>query len=729
MDKLALLIEDIKNSRNTEKLNNLLEKIEGKTKLEEKYLEFVKNDQELAYFTLMNKNKNSKFLLEIKHIFKESELYKKLERHFYHPDLSVRMYFLNEISKVRSDIFVDIYMELMSYKEWELRVKIAESLAKYTDNNSMILLVSMLEDYDRRVIKEVILRLSNKGDAILPYLDKYIKLPMTRLKVNILDLLNKIKTVKTLRYLAMLAMDSSEEVKIKAQHTIMLIVEKFDVEEEDEEIENILEFLEEEISKTNAKSMAPLVKLLLKFREKGAKVLVEDIENKWADKSEYLQVIKEVKKFEKIYLIFEMLVSKVVEIKERGFELLQKLEIREENQAEVIRIMANYIENREDEIFEKERDIVINFIIKSNLLEKVALMLKSEDSDQRVRAVEIIGIIGDHKLMQFLSAVGKDPDKRVRKAVIRVLAREERPENLFYFKEMLEDPESDVQEEAIEAITKVEGDDARRIIFETMNHPNKKIKDKVGKIIAKESLRKYVDDFEKLTEEVKVKIGKMIDDLKEESEKILYKEMKSIDPKIRERVLNILEYVPTKAYFKSILKFAIKDPDKRIRARVVGLLIKTKEREMLIALLKMANDPDRRVRANVIEAFGDSNNKASIKVLKQFLKDPDNRIRANAIIALHRLKDYDGHREIESMLLDESELMRASAVYAVGELRLENKVGSLQRVVGDESSLVRKNVVKTFGKLDQKKELVRFLSDRDNEVRVLAKKVYEQGGM
>ena len=47
----------------------------------------------------------------------------------------------------------------------------------------------MIDDFDRRVVKEAIVYLAEKGERVLLFVDKYMELSMDRAKINLLDLL------------------------------------------------------------------------------------------------------------------------------------------------------------------------------------------------------------------------------------------------------------------------------------------------------------------------------------------------------------------------------------------------------------------------------------------------------------------------------------------------------------------------------------------------------------
>ncbi|OQY09237.1 MAG: hypothetical protein B6I28_03425 [Fusobacteriia bacterium 4572_132] len=724
---LRKTLKKVMKEKDINSLNKIMDKIAKKANLHSKFLENISENQSIQYFILINTEKNSELLIKILNKFEGMKWYKKIYKNLHHRDLEVRRYFLSEIGKAKTDIFIEILIEMLRDSVYQLRVDVAKILLKYKTKHSMRLLVSMLDDSDRRVVKEITYILVEFQEEILPFLDRYLKLPMKRIKLNILDVLNRIYSMKTLRYLVLLSTDRSEQVKIKAQHILILLLEKLNTDVNFNDDQLMLDFLKEEIQKLDIKNISNLIKILLKFKEKGAKLILEDIENRWSEKAEYFILFNKVESEDLIYLTFEMLNSKIIEIKEKGLDILSKISVKEEKIFEVIEKITEYVIESVENMSKEEKETIINFMKRHNILKKYASKLKSENEIEREIAVTVMGLLDEPKLHMLLLTRLKDPSIKIRKSIVKILGEERNEKYIEAFEKMLVDPNEDVQISAMEAIAKLGTPKAKKVIFEALEHPNEEIQKLANKIIEKESLKNYINKFDELSEVEKNKIAKILTRLGKESMDILEEQIKSTDVEVRKRIIRILNYVEDKNRYRNIFKEALKDPEKEIRSSVIKLIVDFADREILVLLLKLLNDPDKRVRANAVEAFGDIKNKTATKILKPFLKDKNNRIRGNAIMALYRLGDESGFNEINEMIRDKSELMRSTAVYIIGTLKLENKKHILDELQNDHSILVKNNIIRALYNFKEVDKIAYYLKDPQNEVRLSAKEYYKKG--
>lgn len=727
-EKIKIVINDIIEKKDIKKLNQLLIKIEGIKELREEFVNSLKSDEKKAYFVLLNAEQCTEIIKEIKKNFEGTIFYKNIVKYLYHNDVNVKKYFLKELGIAKSEVFADIFINMLREKDWEIRVNIARVISKYNDDTTIMLLLSMLDDSDRRVVKEVVIILSEKGEKVLLYLEKYMTIPMERLKINILELLNKIGSAAALKFVIQMCGDESEKVRIEAQNLALYILDKHTLDEDREGYNVIFHFLKKEIERLDLKHAATIIKIILKFKENGAKVIITDMEEKWHASNEYKKILIEIKSEDKIYLVEEMLKSKKEDMRKVGIELLYSIDAKSIQNEKIEKIITEYIAEKDFIRNESEIEKVAGYLVKSKLFEKMAKNIHSVSPKERKSAVIIISIVSqDEKIYEVILTLLKDPDRDVRCEALRALGKAGKQEYIGYFEEMLSDPDEIIQIEALRIIAAINAEQSKEIIMKAMNHQNDKIKEEAIKLIAKESLRKYIDSFDLLNEFNKKRVGVLMENLGTKTEEILYEEINSTDINTRRRVMEILKYIKDKYKFKEIMKKAMQDPDKNIRSGVVKLLINISDRDILVGLLKLLNDPDKRVRANTIEAFGSMEGKIKempIEMLYPFLKDEDNRIRANAIMALINMGKKEVEKEIDEMIENDSELMRASGVYAAGELKLKSKVELVERIINDSSLMVRKNIIVYYYKIGEKKKIERFLKDSDKSVTEIAKKYY-----
>ncbi|MGM0509245.1 MAG: HEAT repeat domain-containing protein [Fusobacteriota bacterium] len=711
----------------SEKLNDIIKKISENKEWQQKTLAFLKHDGKVLQYILTETEDKTNFLMQIRETFKQTDWYKKIQRHLTHPDKNVRLFFLQEIGKAKTEIFSNILVDMLKDPNSFLRSEVANILAKYETDTSMKLLVSMLDDNSRKVVQDVTLLLAKKGEKVLPYLDKYLKLPLKKIKLNILELLNRIKSSKSLKYLAIFCTDSNEEVKIKAQHILILFFEKLKIDPNSKQGEKIADILRDEIGKVSISNISNILKVLLKLNSKGAKVILQDLENKWGQKRDYIKLLKNLNSNKYIYLIIEMLKSDFNEIRELGLEFLENLKISSGDTNDVLSLLSDYIINRIDNITDKERELINGFIRENKLAEKVLPKIRSDNKETRKIAVALIGIIGDPKLYSLLINRLQDPSSIVRTATLKILSQEKNDEYLNYYKRLLHDPEEKVQKAAIEAIIKLESKEAKDIIVSNIDHPNETIRNLIKNKLANENLQKYIEEFNNLKLSEKENIASLLNKMPEKTAQILEKKMDSVDETGRYDVVEILKYLEDKKEYVDLYIKGLRDPNKEIRASIVTIFEKCKNRKILIELLKLLNDPDNRVRANVVETFGRIENKTAVKILKPFSKDDDNRIRANAIMSLYKLGYKKVLSELDDMVKSDSEYMKASAVYVIRNLELKDKVDLLLKLKDESSILIKKNLIKAFYQLEQRQYIVHFLQDRNKEIQKIAREYYEKG--
>lgn len=709
-------------------LDLFMDEIEDSKDSADFFLSFIDRKPASLFFILLNRSDNNDFLKQLRNMFEKTSWYSKLRKGLNFPDPSVRRFFIKDITRARSSIFMKILVDNLKDSDFEVRKEIIDALGRIESEQSITLLISLLDDLDARIIKELSNTLYTLGNKAIPYFSKYINSPSVRLRMNLLDVLKRIATIEIITPLLYLNNDNNDEIRISAQQFLISLTDKITVTNNKDEIKQLLTFLVAMLEKNDPRLMAVTIKSIMKFKKEGAQILIEKIESVESDvqKNEMINVIKEAKVPEKIYLIFEMILSSDILIKERGLDLLSKYYFDDKYSEAVLLLLQDFALSNINYLTSVEKEAIGSFIIKQKMFEKIVRNLKSPDSLQRITSVDMIGIISDPKTAPLLLTLSKDPVWEVRAAVTKVLGSMANDELLPYLLELMNDPEVNVQAAAVEAIGKLKSQKAREIVFRLIDSPNSRLRDAAAQIIAKESLKKYIDSFDQLNENSKVRVTKLMELLEVETERILSSEIKSLNPEERRRVLEIISHLKNKSKFKKIVDHAIKDPDKNVRAMVVNLLLDLGDKEMVVELLKLLNDPDKRVRANVIEAIatlGNVNTQSVIKLLHPFLKDTNNRIRANAVMSLYSLGYKEAINETSEMLKDSSEFMRASAVYCIGKLKAIDKSDLLLKYRNDPSTLVRKNLVRAFKKLNKSEYLSSFFSDPSQEVKSLAKEL------
>ena len=116
--------------------------------------------------------------------------------------------------------------------------------------------------------------------------------------------------------------DTSERVRIEAQKLALYVLEKNSPEKDIDGYKTILYLLGQELKKIDVQNSAAIVKIILKFKDEGARIVEEDMEEKWADIDTYKRILFEIKGEDKVYIIKRMLLSKKTDIRKKGLEIL-----------------------------------------------------------------------------------------------------------------------------------------------------------------------------------------------------------------------------------------------------------------------------------------------------------------------------------------------------------------------------------------------------------------------
>jgi len=725
--KVEKLLNDVYQYEDIKKFNIIFKEASKNEALKKQLLSFIDKNEEKLYYTLVNAPINNELLSEIREMFKLTKRSEMLGNTLKHYDVNVRIYMLRELGKSKTDVFLNWYIEAMQDEHWEVKKELAIIFSNHNSKDTLNLLVSFLDDSDKRVANEAIDLLAIKGEAIFDYIEKYVNMPMIRLKLNILELLNKIESFKKLRYLLILSKDNKEKIKVEAQQSIFILLEKIDVNETNDDIENVLEYLEEELSRNDIKKISILIKMLLKFKEIGASKIVQDVINKNSTRDIYFKLLNEIKNNEKIYIIMEMLNSKIPEIKEMGIKLLKNFKVENVFFNEVEKSLGKYIVENKNFFHQKEKNAIISFIISNNLLEKNIEKLNSDISIERKYAVEIIGMIEEAKIYKLIINMRKDPDISVRLSVIEVLASKSNENFLNVYEEMLDDPDENIQKKALESISNIDTEEANLVLHNAMTHTNINIRNQVSMLLARDTISKYISSFDKLDVKNKKKIALVLEKMDGDIESLFLKKMKSIDANERKKIIEIIEYVENQSKYKEAILVAMKDPESTIRAKIANILKNIKDKDVLLGMLKLLNDPDKRVRANIIETFGKINNKTAIKLIIPYLEDMDNRVKANSIIGLYHMGYIDALNNLNEMLFSDSEKMRASGIYIIRELKLYDKIQLVSNMTSDKSELVKVNLIKLFYEAGEIARIKVFLKDINGKVFETAKEYLNKG--
>jgi len=230
------------------------------------------------------------------------------------------------------------------------------------------------------------------------------------------------------------------------------------------------------------------------------------------------------------------------------------------------------------------------------------------------------------------------------------------------------------------------------------------VREEAARFIATRAYKRYLDGFDKMTEEQRRAGGAGLRHVDDTVIEDLQRQISAAEPEVRLRALRLLNLTSNvKRLSDSVLQL-MRDPDARVRATVVGMLGDMRSGEAVKAIGKLLDDPDDRVRANAIEAIEALGERSLARALVPFLKDDNNRIRANAAKALFSLGVDEAAEIMRAMLAHENPLMRMSAAWAIRET---NPAGGREwltaRLRDEADDAVRQRIETALKALDNRK--------------------------
>lgn len=121
-----------------------------------------------------------------------------------------------------------------------------------------------------------------------------------------------------------------------------------------------------------------------------------------------------------------------------------------------------------------------------------------------------------------------------------------------------------------------------------------------------------------------------------------------------------------------------------VRSAAIALLADVRNNVTTRILRQALNDPDRRVRANAVESAESADTTEWIEHLKGMLNDEDNRVRANTVKALLPHQVREAAVTLLDMLDDDEALNRLSALWVVEQLNLTTMANRLRNMALDD---------------------------------------------
>ncbi len=152
----------------------------------------------------------------------------------------------------------------------------------------------------------------------------------------------------------------------------------------------------------------------------------------------------------------------------------------------------------------------------------------------------------------------------------------------------------------------------------------------------------------------------------------------------RLRALGLVKSLGVVEPFEERIYSLSHDSSTCVRSAAIALLADVRNNIAARILRQALNDPDRRVRANAVESVEGASSGEWIDELKARLEDVDNRVRANAIKALLPLQVREAAVALLEMLDSADALNRMSALWVVDQLNLTTMASRIRFMALDD---------------------------------------------
>ncbi|HNY10451.1 MAG TPA: HEAT repeat domain-containing protein [Candidatus Wallbacteria bacterium] len=325
-------------------------------------------------------------------------------------------------------------------------------------------------------------------------------------------------------------------------------------------------------------------------------------------------------------------------------------------------------------------------------------VIKIDDEDIRAKAIECLSSFPEPKVTASLINALRTTSEKIRNAAMSSLEKLVSSSDVASLKKYFQTEDDNIKVFLCKTLgkTKFFDNEIHAFLKSSLTSSHEKVINEaliaVGALEAKELMDLVISHFRHSNEDIRVcaiKVAGQLNDLR------------CIDP--------IVECYKT-------------DQSNKVRATIIEILGKTKDKKYIKTAEAALKDSDARVRANAIETLEALGGEEIVDLIYPiFQNDSNNRVKANAAKTLWKFGGIRMISALEGMLLKEKDKwQRASAAFALGEIGSIQVVKSLTQALQDSEDCVRGNAVKGLGKTqaqDVIPVIIPLLEDPSDRVR------------
>jgi HEAT repeat protein/tRNA A-37 threonylcarbamoyl transferase component Bud32 len=329
----------------------------------------------------------------------------------------------------------------------------------------------------------------------------------------------------------------------------------------------------------------------------------------------------------------------------------------------------------------KEKAALFNIIeetVTVDMVPDLVARMGGKDPAIKIHLMNLLAKFDNDNINRALEMQLGDANKLVRSAALAALATREGNIDIAKVSRLLQDPDLDVQNKAVDVLIKI-------------NHP-----DSIKYLVA--ALKDESEYSRRAAVEVLNEIGDV------NSVKDLLAAIKDDDWWVRARAGDALADIGGPRVVDSVLEL-IKDEDEDIRRTAIEILNATKDERAVDSLLKATDDSDWWVRERAVDALSQIGSRRAVpKLLAMLGKNP----KTDTIVvrALGKLGDHKIISQIVPMLNREDRAIQIEAIRAISHLADESHADTvrsvLQKIKTSDDSTIVNNADKAIKEIDAK---------------------------
>jgi len=356
-------------------------------------------------------------------------------------------------------------------------------------------------------------------------------------------------------------------------------------------------------------------------------------------------------------------------------------------------------------------------------------LLKNEDKQIKINCLDSLQKIGDKRALGAIIQVIKIDDEDIRAKAIECLSSFSEPKVTASLINALRTTSDKIRNAAMSSLEKLVSSSDVASLKKYFQTEDDNIKVFLCKTLGKTKFfdneihaflkAALVSTNEKVINEALIAVGAL--EAKELMDLII-SHFRHPNEDIRVCAIKVAGQMSDQRCIDPIVECYQSDQSNKVRATIIEILGKTKDKKYMKTAEAALKDSDARVRANAIETLEALGGEEIVDLIYPiFQNDSNNRVKANAAKTLWKFGGIRMISALEGMLLKEKDKwQRASAAFALGEIGSIQVVKSLTQALQDTEDCVRGNAVKGLGKTqaqDVIPVIIPLLEDPSDRVR------------